>query len=44
LNSVAYSNGARQNAMVAFNVSNIVSRNFANTFSNCYTMIDNFFD
>ncbi|CDW77793.1 UNKNOWN [Stylonychia lemnae] len=42
ISSVAYSNGVRQVSMVSFNVSNIISRNFANTFSNCYTMTANF--
>ncbi|CDW87227.1 UNKNOWN [Stylonychia lemnae] len=32
-------NGNRQYSMIAFNVSNIIAKNFANTYSNCYTTL-----
>lgn len=34
-------NGARENDMVAFNISNVIANNFANSFYNCYTMLAN---
>eukprot|EP00347_Sterkiella_histriomuscorum_P006356 403353073 len=41
LNSVTKTNGDRQIPLVTFNVSQVISKNFASSFYNCYTMLTN---